>query len=56
MPAPEREHNTVQLTDREVLWLLGHTAYEDGVGRDIYEKVRAIPVARPLAQLPLEVR
>lgn len=56
MPAPEREHNTVQLTDREVLWLLGHTAYEDGVGRDIYEKVRSLPVQRPKAQLPLEVR
>lgn len=48
--------NTLELTDAEVLWLLGHTAYEGGVGRDIYDKVRSIPVQRPKAQLPLEVR
>ena len=45
--------NNIELTDSEVLWLLGHTAYEGGVGRDIYDKVRALPVQRPKAQLPL---
>jgi len=48
--------NTLVLTDAEVLWLLGHTAQEDGVGRDIYDRLRRIPIARPKAQLPLEVR
>lgn len=46
----------VELTERERLYLMGHLAYEDGIGRDIWDKIRAIPVARPLAQLPLEVR
>lgn len=60
IPEPLEERgetvNTIELTDAEVLWLIGHTAYEGGIGRDIYDKVTRIPVKRPLAQLPLEVK
>ena len=48
--------HAITLTDAEVLWLLGHTAYEGGIGRDIYDRLRRLPVERPKAQLPLEVR
>lgn len=47
--------HAITLTDAEVLWLLGHTAYEDGVGRDIYDRLRRLPAERPKAQLPMDM-
>jgi hypothetical protein len=46
----------VELTERERLYLMGHLAYKDGIGRDIWDKIRAIPCERPRAQLPLEMK
>lgn len=39
-----RTNVTLSLTVPEVRWLIGHTAYEDGIGRDIHQQAkRAVP-------------
>ena len=45
----------VEITPMQANWLIGHTAYEEGVGREVYDAVRASmlrgevepPTARP---------
>ena len=48
--------HAVTFTDREILYLRGNLAYADGIGRDIYDRIRNLPVATPKAQLALEVK
>lgn len=48
--------HAITLTDEQVRWLVGHLAYEDGVGRDIWDKVRVLPLGAPARnQLTLKV-
>ncbi len=42
------ELTAVTLTGREVRWLLGHTAYEPGIGADLYQRLRKLSGPVPL--------
>ena len=42
------------LTDEQVRWLIGHLAYEEGIGRELWDKVRTLKVDPPRGQLTLK--
>lgn len=46
--------HSITLTDREVRYLRGHLAFEGGIGRDIYDRVKALPVEVQTPRLPTE--
>jgi hypothetical protein len=47
------ELTAMTLSGREVRWLLGHTAYEDGIGSDIYRRLQRLngaPVPQQMSE------
>lgn len=46
--------HAITLTDEQVRWLVGHLAYEDGIGRELWDKVRTLKTEPLRNQLTLK--